>query len=135
MRLLHGEYQLECTQRRVGLDIMRWTALMFAMVSAAFATAGCGRDNASGRHATVERPDPRTALAGSDYEWECGSQACQRDCSAHEEGFKGAALYGGVSESECAGRSSSFEEGCVAFTRELRRREAVAASAHVRDKH
>jgi len=113
---------------------MRWASFAIVVASAAIAIAGCDRDTPSSGGGAVGEPDPRTALAGSGYEVEFGSQACHRDCSEHEAGYRWAALYGGVNESECAGRSPSFEEGCIAFTRELRRREAALRSVESDDK-
>jgi hypothetical protein len=43
---------------------------------------------------------------------------CTQDCSGHDAGYQWAQDHGVTDESECGGKSWSFEEGCVAYAQE-----------------
>jgi hypothetical protein len=48
---------------------------------------------------------------------------CTQDCSGHQAGYDWAEQHDVTDESECGGKSWSFQEGCVAYAQEQQSRD------------
>lgn len=66
-----------------------------------------------------QRRDQIHGAAGEDHGY-----GCTEDCSGHDAGYQWAKEHSVSDESECGGKSWSFEEGCIAYAEEQTAEEA-----------
>ena len=95
-------------------------------LTAAIVLVACGVPS-DAKPASNAHDQARDELAGTSYQDQHGTEDCTGDCSGHDAGFHWAQENGVEDPSGCLGNSTSFEEGCQAYGRDLQNRTAEIA--------